>query len=129
MTAPDPLKTDEMTLKVDHSFSSSRSFAISYFFLKGTDTQPLSLTGNIPWVDRDFAWKQQNLNVANTWILSSTKINQLRFTYVAAVWRAPQQPDDVTRRSELEFPDSGRSHAAAHHGDRVLHRADVDRGP
>ena len=82
ISTPDPLKTDEMTLKVDHSFSSSRSLAVSYFFLKGTDMQPLSGTGNIPWVDRDFAWKQQNLNIADTWILSSTKINQLRFTYV-----------------------------------------------
>ena len=82
VTAPDPLKTNEMTLKVDHSFSSSRSLAVSYFFLKGTDTQPMSLTGNIPWVDRDFKWNQQNLNVADTWILSPTTINQLRFTYV-----------------------------------------------
>ena len=82
VSAPDPLKTDEMTLKVDHNFSSTRSFAVSYFFLKGVDMQPLSGTGNIPWVDRDFAWKQQNLNVADTWILSATKINQLRFTYV-----------------------------------------------
>ena len=82
VSAPDPLKTDEMTLKVDHNFSSSRSFAVSYFFLKGVDMQPLSGSGNIPWVDRDFAWKQQNLNVADTWILSPTKINQLRFTYV-----------------------------------------------
>ena len=82
ISAADPLRTDEMTLKVDHSFSSSRSLAVSYFFLKGTDVQPLSGTGNIPWVDRDFAWKQQNLNVADTWILSATKINQLRFTYV-----------------------------------------------
>ncbi|HUP41036.1 MAG TPA: carboxypeptidase regulatory-like domain-containing protein, partial [Vicinamibacterales bacterium] len=72
VSAPDPLKTDEMTLKVDHNFSSNRSFAVSYFFLKGVDMQPLSGTGNIPWVDRDFAWKQQNLNVADTWILSAT---------------------------------------------------------
>src|SRR5687768_14583503 len=86
VSAPDPLKTDEMTLKVDHTFSSDRSLAVSYFFLKGTDTQPMSnasvASGPIPWVDRDFAWKQQNLNVADTWILSPTKINQLRFTYV-----------------------------------------------
>ena len=82
ISTPDPIKTDEMTLKVDHHFSSARSLAVSYFFLKGTDTQPLSGSGNIPWVDRDFAWKQQNLNVADTWILSPTKINQLRFTYV-----------------------------------------------
>jgi Carboxypeptidase regulatory-like domain len=82
ISTADPLRTDEMTLKVDHTFSSTRSFAVSYFFLKGTDMQPLSGTGNIPWVDRDFAWKQQNLNVADTWILSATTINQLRVTYV-----------------------------------------------
>jgi hypothetical protein len=82
ISAPDPLRTDEMTLKIDHQFSSSRSFAVSYFFLKGSDVQPLSGSGNIPWVDRDFNWKQQNLNVADTWILSPTRINQLRVTYV-----------------------------------------------
>ena len=81
VSAPDPLKTDEATVKLDHNLSSSRSLAVSYFFLTGTDTQPLSLTGNIPWVDRDFKWKQHNLNVADTWTLSPTMINQLRFTY------------------------------------------------
>jgi hypothetical protein len=39
------------------------------------------LTGNIPWVDRDFTWDQHNLKVADTWTLSPTTINQLRFTY------------------------------------------------
>lgn len=81
VSAPDPLKTDEATVKLDHNLSSSRALAVSYFFLTGTDTQPLSLTGNIPWVDRDFKWKQHNVNVADTWTLSPTMINQLRFTY------------------------------------------------
>ena len=81
MSAPDPLETDEATLKVDHRFSSARSVAVSYFFLKGVDTQPLSGSGNIPWVDRDFKWTQHNLNVADTWTLSATMINQARFTY------------------------------------------------
>ena len=31
-----------MTLKLDHHFAPSRSLAASYFFLKGTDTQPMS---------------------------------------------------------------------------------------
>ena len=39
---PDPLNTDEVTLKLDHTFGDNRSFAVSYFYLKGTDTQPLS---------------------------------------------------------------------------------------
>jgi hypothetical protein len=88
VSAPDPLNTDEVTFKLDHHFSSNRSLAVSLFYLTGTDTQPLSGAastagsgGNIPWVDRDFKWKQHNLNVADTWTLSSTMINQLRFTH------------------------------------------------
>jgi hypothetical protein len=79
---PDPLNTDEGTLKLDHTLSANRSLALSYFFQKGTDTQPLSLTGNIPWVDRDFKWSQHNVNVADTWTLSPTMFNQIRFTFM-----------------------------------------------
>jgi hypothetical protein len=78
----DPLRTDEATLKLDHQLSSAQSLAVSYFFLTGTDTQPLTLTGNIPWVDRDFKWKQHNINLAHTWSVSPSTINQLRGTYV-----------------------------------------------
>ncbi len=79
--AADPLSTDEVTFKLDHNLSSTRSLALSFFYLTGTDTQPLSGSGNIPWVDRDFKWKQHNLNVGDTWTLSPTMINQLKFTY------------------------------------------------
>ena len=77
----DPISTDEGTLKLDHNLSSTHSIALSYFYQKGTDTQPLSLTGNIPWVDRDFKWSQHNVNLADTWTLSPTTINQFRATY------------------------------------------------
>lgn len=81
VSAPDPLNTDEVTFKLDHHFSSSRSLAISFFYLTGQDQQPLSGSGNIPWVDRDFNWKQHNLNIGDTWTLGSSMINQLKFTY------------------------------------------------
>lgn len=79
---PDPLNTDEGTFKLDHSLSPSHNIALSYFHQKGTDTQPLSLSGNIPWVDRDFKWTQHNVNLADTWTLNATTINQFRATYV-----------------------------------------------
>src|SRR5947208_118577 len=43
--SPDPLRTDEATLKLDHQLSASQALALSYFYLTGTDTQPLTLTG------------------------------------------------------------------------------------
>jgi hypothetical protein len=56
--AADPINTNEGTIKIDHQFSPTQSFAFSYFHQRGVDTQPLTLTGTIPWVDRDLAWKQ-----------------------------------------------------------------------
>jgi hypothetical protein len=89
VSAPDPLDTDEGTFKLDHSFAATHSVALSYFYQKGSDTQPLSGTasnatsgGNIPWVDRDFNWTQHNLNLTDTWTVSPSVFNQLRFTYV-----------------------------------------------
>jgi len=79
---PDPLDTDEMTLKLDHSLSTAHSMALSYFYQTGTDTQPLSVTGNIPWVDRDFKWNQHNVNFADSWVLSPSAINQFRVSYM-----------------------------------------------
>jgi hypothetical protein len=80
--APDPIRTNEGTLKVDHQLSTSQSLAFSYFQLRGVDTQPLTGTGNIPWVDRDFEWTQHNINGSHTWILGPSMINQLRGNYV-----------------------------------------------
>jgi hypothetical protein len=82
VSAPDPIRTNEATLKVDHQLSNTQSLAVSYFTQRGVDTQPLTLTGNIPWVDRDLAWTQHNLNLNHTWTLSPTTINQVRGTYV-----------------------------------------------
>ena len=79
---PDPISTNEGTLKLDHRISAGQTLALSYFYQKGTDTQPLTLTGNIPWVDRDFKWSQHNLNLAHTWTLSPTRINQFRASYM-----------------------------------------------
>jgi len=79
---PDPLETDEATLKLDHHLSPSHILALSYFYQKGTDMQPLSGSGNIPWVDRDFTWSQHNVNLASTWTLGPTAINQFRATYM-----------------------------------------------
>ncbi len=80
--APDPIRTNEGTLKVDHQLSTSQSLAFSYFQLRGVDTQPLTGSGNIPWVDRDFEWTQHNVNGSHTWILGPSTINQLRGNYV-----------------------------------------------
>jgi hypothetical protein len=78
----DPYETDEATLKLDHHLSPSHILALSYFYQKGTDMQPLGSGGNIPWVDRDFAWTQHNVNFSSTWTLNPKTINQFRASYM-----------------------------------------------
>jgi Carboxypeptidase regulatory-like domain/TonB dependent receptor len=89
VSRPDPLETDEGTFKLDYQLTPMHTMAVSYFYLKGSDTQPLSGSassstsgGNIPWVDRDFNWTQHNVNFADSWTLSPSMINQLRVTYM-----------------------------------------------
>lgn len=77
---PRPFDTDEMQIKIDHNLSSAHQLAASYFYTTGADE--VGLMGNMPWVRRRFSWTQQNYNLTDTWIVSASKINQFRLTYV-----------------------------------------------
>ena len=85
--------------------------ALSYFYQNGTDTQPLTPNGNIPWVDRDFKWTQHNVNVADTWTLNPSTINQLRATYTRQFGGRVNNPTTSLGRPRLPLHDPGRSHA------------------
>jgi len=105
---PDPLQTDEATFKADYQLKPTHGLAVSYFYLKGKDTQPLSGSGNIPWVDRDFDWTQHNINLADTWTLSPTIINQLRATYVRQFGARVNSPNlslgDLNSKFQIQGP-------------------------
>ncbi|RPJ57531.1 MAG: TonB-dependent receptor [Acidobacteria bacterium] len=75
-----PLDTDEVQLKIDHQLSSTHQLSGSYYWNSGLDLE--SLQGNLVWSRRAFDWTQQNLNIADTWTISPTLVNQLRLTYV-----------------------------------------------
>ena len=79
---------------------------MSYFYQKGTDTQPLSVTGNIPWVDRDFNWRQHNFNLASTWTLADDD-QPVRGHLRAPVRRPPQQPDTSLGDLDSKFTIQG----------------------
>lgn len=106
--APDPLETDEASVKVDHHLSERHGIAVSYFYLKGNDTQPLSGSGNIPWVDRDFKWTQHNLNVSDQWTLTPSMINQIKVTYTRQFGGRVNSPDislgDLNSKFTIQGP-------------------------
>ncbi|MGH9852090.1 MAG: TonB-dependent receptor domain-containing protein, partial [Blastocatellia bacterium] len=75
-----PFDSDEIQFKLDHALSAAHQLTGSYFFQMGKDIEPM--LGNLPWVKREFTWKQHNLNLGDTWTISPTMINQFRITYV-----------------------------------------------
>ncbi|MDQ6758935.1 MAG: TonB-dependent receptor [Acidobacteriota bacterium] len=77
---PHPNDTDELVLKVDQNLSASHRLTGALFFIKGSDL--IGLLGNIPWVTRDFSYKQFNYNATDTWIISPTKINDFHAQYL-----------------------------------------------
>ena len=126
---PDPINSDEGTLKLDHTFTDNRSFAVSYFFQKGHRHAAAVVDRQHP-VGRsrlrvEPAQPQRHRYVdAEPDDLQSAPLH-LR----AAVRRARQQSGHVARRFELHVQDSGRSHTSPPDRVRLLHRADVDCRP
>jgi hypothetical protein len=77
---PHPRNMDEVMVKVDHNLNDAHRLTGSVFFNKGEDVT--SLIGNLPWVSRNFVWRQYNYNLKETWIVSPTKINEFRLAYI-----------------------------------------------
>ena len=108
---PHPKDTDEVLFKLDHNINQAHRLTGSLFYTTGLDS--VGLLGNIPWVTRDFSWRQYNYNVAETWIVSPTMINQATLTYVRNFGGRVNTPADLAGRPRFAVPDSGRAFAAA----------------
>jgi hypothetical protein len=76
----DPLNTDEVQAKLDHTLSASHQLTASYFFARKDDLSPF--LGNLPWSSQSFTSRQHNLNVGDNWVVSPSTFNTLRVTYV-----------------------------------------------
>lgn len=85
--APSPYNTDEFIIKIDHDITNSQRLSGSYFFTQGNNlVPPLNSTSgqpnsNIPWDVQQFTWRQQNVNVSDTWTASPNLVNQVWFGY------------------------------------------------
>jgi hypothetical protein len=85
--APSPYNTDEFLIKVDHTLTSNQRLSGSYFYTSGNNrVPPLNSTtgqpnGNVPWDIQQFTWRQQNVNLSDTWTARSNLTNQLWLGY------------------------------------------------
>jgi len=78
-TIASPYNTGEYLLKIDHSFTDRNRLTGSYYETAGHNA--VSPGGNIPWSMENFDWRQQNVNLSDTFTASSSIINQAWLTY------------------------------------------------
>jgi hypothetical protein len=75
-----PFDSDELLVKIDHQINDAHRFTGSYFVTGGTNTVAAG-AGNLPWASQQFNWRQHNVNLSDTWVIDSSKINQAWFSY------------------------------------------------
>jgi hypothetical protein len=78
-TIPSPYDTNEGLMKIDHSFTDQHRLSGSYYYTSGHNS--VSPGGNVPWSTENFNWRQQNLNLSDTYTLSPNTVNQFWVTY------------------------------------------------
>ena len=77
---PSPYDSDEMLIKVDHQMNAAHRFSGNYFLTEGSNTVKAG-SGNLPWASQQFKWRQHNVNLSDTWVISTNKINQTWFSF------------------------------------------------
>jgi len=75
-----PYDSDEVLLKLDHQLNPAHRLTGAYFMTRGTNTVAAG-SGNLPWASQQFSWRQDNLNVSETWAMRSNRINQAWFSF------------------------------------------------
>jgi len=75
-----PYDSNEILVKADHQLTTDHRLSGAYFRTSGTNTVQAG-GGNLPWGNQQFNWRQHNLNVSDTWSISSTRINQAWFSF------------------------------------------------
>src|SRR6202022_4647623 len=77
---PSPYDSDEFLVKLDHQLDTAHRFTGNYFLTSGSNTVAAG-TGNLPWARQQFSWRQHNVNLSDTWVITSNRINQTWFSF------------------------------------------------
>jgi hypothetical protein len=77
---PSPYNSDEGLIKIDHQINAAHRFSGNYFLTTGTNTVRAG-SGNLPWASQNFNWRQHNVNLSDTWVIRSNRVNQGWFSF------------------------------------------------
>jgi hypothetical protein len=76
---PSPDNFDEYLAKFDIALTSKQQLTASYFINQGNN---IVSEGSTPYAYLNYTWRQQNVNVSDTWTFNPEAINQAYLSYV-----------------------------------------------
>ena len=92
----EPIRGDQVTVKVDHKINNKQSLSIYYYFNDDRTVQPFSffeLAGaNVPGFGSILAERFQQWNISHTWTVNNSTVNEFRFNYNREGQRTFQHP-------------------------------------
>ena len=74
-----PYNTDQYLAKWDHALTSKQRLSVGYFEFGGVNSIPEGT--QLPWSQQAFTFRQQNVNVSDTWTVNPSTVNQTYLTY------------------------------------------------
>jgi outer membrane receptor protein involved in Fe transport len=79
-------KTDEQLYKGDYQMTAMQRLTLSYFHQTGDYVvNPQGNTGIVGWVNHDYTFAQHEANLAHTWTMSNSTVNQLALNYTRLI--------------------------------------------
>jgi len=89
-------KTDEQLYKGDYQMTAKQRLALSYFHLAGDYVVNPSGNNILGWVTHDYKFNQHEANIAHTWTITNSTINQLALNYTRLIGgRVPSPVDSL----------------------------------
>jgi outer membrane receptor protein involved in Fe transport len=78
-------KTNEQLYKGDYQMTPKQRLTLSYFHLTGDYVQNPSGNNVLGWVVQDYTFAQHEANIAHTWTISNSTVNQLLLNYTRLI--------------------------------------------
>ena len=87
-------KTDEQLYKGDYQIAAMHRLTLSYFHQTGDYVTNPSSNNIVGWVVHDYKFNQHEANLAHTWTLSNTTLNQLALNYTRLIGGRVPSPNE-----------------------------------
>lgn len=114
-----PNSSNDVLAKIDHQLTANQRLSGSYFETSGFQWVD-SGSSSLPYSRLRYSWRQQNLNISDTWLKSSSTVNQTWLVYTRAFGSRVSYPQTSLQDSGLRVPDARSTEPAEHRRDELL---------